>query len=75
MKLSRVRFLKISSRKKSNLISVCLQDEFRRYFPDVVAENPVWKLVRNPFTTDVQSLPEDIQEEFLEPKFDSTVKK
>jgi hypothetical protein len=41
---------------------VCLQDEFRRCFPDIVAENPVWKLVRNPFTTYVQSLPEDIQE-------------
>jgi hypothetical protein len=49
---------------------VCLQDEFRRYFPDVVAENPIWNLVRNPFTTDVQSLLEDIQEEFVELKFD-----
>jgi hypothetical protein len=43
---------------------VCLQDEFRRFFTDVVAEDPIWKLWRNPFTTDVQSLPEDIQEEF-----------
>jgi hypothetical protein len=53
---------------------VCLQDEFRRYFPDIVAENPIWKHVGNPFTTDVQSLPEDIQQEFLEHKFDSTTK-
>jgi hypothetical protein len=45
-----------------------------RHFPDVVAENPIWNLVRNHFTTDVQSLPEDIQEEFLDLKFDSTAK-
>jgi hypothetical protein len=51
-----------------------LQDEFRRYFPDVVAENPIWKFVRNHFTTNVKSLPEDVQEEFLELKFDSTAK-
>jgi hypothetical protein len=39
-----------------------------------VAKNPVWKLVRNPFTTNVQSLLHAIQEEFLELKFDSTAK-
>jgi hypothetical protein len=53
---------------------VWLHDEFRRYFPDVVAKTPVWKLLRNPFTTDVQPSSEDIREDYLEFKHDSSAK-
>jgi hypothetical protein len=60
--------------EKTESYLVCLQDEFRRYFPDVMAEDPIWKLGRNSFTTDVQSLPEAIQEYFSELKFDSAAK-
>uniref|UniRef100_K7FPW1 Uncharacterized protein n=1 Tax=Pelodiscus sinensis TaxID=13735 RepID=K7FPW1_PELSI len=39
----------------------CLSDEFIRYFPDNFSGKPIHKLVRNPFNTDVDSLPEVLQ--------------
>jgi hypothetical protein len=49
---------------------VSLHDEFQRYIPDVITENPVWKLVRNPFSCEVQFLPDETKK-FLELKFET----
>jgi hypothetical protein len=49
MKLSRIRVLKMISRKALNLISSSLRDELHRYFPDVTAENPVCKTGQKSF--------------------------
>lgn len=51
-----------------------LEEEFSRYYADVDPESPSWKLTQNPFVTDVLQLPDDIQEDFLEFKTDSTAK-
>lgn len=51
-----------------------LENEFHRYYRDVNSESPIWRMTRNPFVVDVTDLPEDIQEEFLEMKADSTMK-
>ncbi|XP_003377237.1 conserved hypothetical protein [Trichinella spiralis] len=43
-----------------------LEDEFLRYFPDVEPQNPISKLVRNPFLVNIENLPHDLQEEAIE---------
>ena len=47
-----------------------LKDEFQRYFPEVDRTNDGLSFIRNPFTTDVHSVPENLQEEFLDLKND-----
>uniref|UniRef100_K7FML1 Uncharacterized protein n=1 Tax=Pelodiscus sinensis TaxID=13735 RepID=K7FML1_PELSI len=47
-----------------------LRDEFQRYFPEVDRTRDGLSFIRNPFTTDVNSVPEDLQEEFLDLKND-----
>ncbi|KAI6656267.1 Zinc finger protein [Oopsacas minuta] len=49
-----------------------LRNEFLRYFPDIQEERPEWKLIRNPFLTDVSNVPEVLQEEFLDMKHNSS---
>ncbi|CAH1971093.1 unnamed protein product [Acanthoscelides obtectus] len=51
-----------------------LEDEFRRYYRDINSESPIWHMTRNPIVVDVSQLPEEVQEEFLEMKADSTMK-
>ncbi|CAG5037744.1 unnamed protein product [Parnassius apollo] len=51
-----------------------LEDEFRRYYRDIDSESPIWHMTRNPFVVDVLQLPEEIQDEFLEMKADSSMK-
>ncbi|CAM4668547.1 unnamed protein product [Lepidochelys olivacea] len=52
----------------------CLADEFICYFPDNFSGNPVHKLAHNPFSVDVDSLPEVLQEQALKMKYDSSAK-
>lgn len=51
-----------------------LEDEFHRYYRDIDSESPIWHMTRNPFVVDVLQLPEEVQEEFLEMKADSSMK-
>jgi hypothetical protein len=52
-----------------------LKQEFERYFPDLAyTELPDWKMTRNPFRLNEDILPDDLQEEFLEMKCNSTAK-
>uniref|UniRef100_K7G8N1 DUF4371 domain-containing protein n=1 Tax=Pelodiscus sinensis TaxID=13735 RepID=K7G8N1_PELSI len=44
----------------------------KRYFPEVDRTRDGLSFIRNPFTTDVSSVPEDLQEEFLDLKNDFT---
>ncbi|XP_076038217.1 protein FAM200C-like [Oratosquilla oratoria] len=48
-----------------------LKAEFIRYFPDI-DKRKAWKFIRNPFQCEVADVAYDIQEEFLELKFNST---
>uniref|UniRef100_K7GEU5 DUF4371 domain-containing protein n=1 Tax=Pelodiscus sinensis TaxID=13735 RepID=K7GEU5_PELSI len=45
-------------------------DEFQQYFPEVDKTRDELSFIRNPFTTDVNSVPEDLQEELLDLKND-----
>ena len=49
----------------------CLGREFTKYFPGINTEDPLIAMVRNPFKCVVETIPEDIQEEFLELVHDS----
>lgn len=49
-----------------------LKAEFIRYFPDIDEKREAWKFIRNPFHCDVADISEEVQEEFLELKFNST---
>ncbi|XP_076063460.1 protein FAM200C-like [Oratosquilla oratoria] len=51
-----------------------LKSEFVRYFPDIDDKREAWKFIRNPFQCEVADVAEEVQEEFLELKFDSTAK-
>ncbi|CAG5051823.1 unnamed protein product [Parnassius apollo] len=51
-----------------------LEDEFRRYYRDIDSESPIWHMTRNPYVVDMLQLPEEVQEEFLEMKADSSMK-
>lgn len=48
-----------------------LYDEFHRYFPEIKTESWQNNLLRNPFNTSVDKIPEMLQEEFIELKSDS----
>lgn len=48
--------------------------EFGRYFPENFSDDPIHKLIRNPFVTDVEQLPEILQEEALDVKNDSSAR-
>ncbi|KAG6937286.1 zinc finger BED-type containing 5 [Chelydra serpentina] len=50
-----------------------LRDEFQRYFPEVDRTKDGLSFIRNPFTTNVNSVPEDLQEEFLDLKNDFAI--
>ncbi|XP_068247880.1 zinc finger BED domain-containing protein 5-like [Palaemon carinicauda] len=52
-----------------------LAEEFIHYFPDVSMETSLWTLVHNPFNTDVELLLESLQEEAIDLKCDSSVKR
>uniref|UniRef100_K7FYF8 DUF4371 domain-containing protein n=1 Tax=Pelodiscus sinensis TaxID=13735 RepID=K7FYF8_PELSI len=47
-----------------------LRDEFQQYFPEVDRTRDGLSFIRNPFTPDVNSVPEDLQEENLDLKND-----
>jgi len=52
-----------------------LKQEFERYFPDLGdTELPEWKMTRHPFRLNEDILPDDLQEEFLEMKCNSSAK-
>ena len=52
-----------------------LKQEFECCFPDLNdAELPIWKMTRNPFRTTEDILPDNLQEEFIEMKCNSTAK-
>ena len=50
----------------------CLREEFQSYFPDLSEMNVT--LIRNPFIVEVRSIPDEVQEEFVEFVNDSTAK-
>jgi len=49
-----------------------LEDEFERYFPKINGDE--LDLVRNPFRLQVEKIPDEYQDEFLELKTDSSAK-
>ncbi|KAF0748418.1 protein FAM200A-like, partial [Aphis craccivora] len=49
-----------------------LEDEFERYFPEINGDE--LDLVRNPFRLQVEKIPDEYQDEFLELKMDSSAK-
>ncbi|XP_064120657.1 zinc finger BED domain-containing protein 5-like [Macrobrachium nipponense] len=51
-----------------------LKAEFIRYFPDIDDKREAWKYVRNPFQCEVADIADEVQEEILELKFNSTAK-
>ena len=52
-----------------------LKLEFERYFPDLDdTKLPIWKMTRNPFRVAEDIFPDNLQEEFLELKCNSTAK-
>ena len=51
-----------------------LKAEFIRYFPDIDDKRETWKFIRNPFQCEVADVADEVQEEFLELKFNSTAK-
>ncbi|XP_068218989.1 protein FAM200C-like [Palaemon carinicauda] len=51
-----------------------LKAEFTKYFPDIDDMRESWKFIRNPFQCEFANVAEEIHEEFLELKFNSTAK-
>ncbi|KAG7163221.1 Zinc finger BED domain-containing protein 5-like 24, partial [Homarus americanus] len=51
-----------------------LKTEFIRYFPEIDEKREAWKFIRNPFQCEVADVSDEVQEEFLELKFNSTAK-
>lgn len=51
-----------------------LENEFHRYFPNNSDSSFEFSLARNPFSLQVETVPEALQEEFLELKFNSVAK-
>ncbi|XP_077975498.1 zinc finger BED domain-containing protein 5-like [Styela clava] len=69
--------IKLDGDFKSDIVSHLrlLKEEFERYFPDLNdTELPEWKLTRDPFRVDEDILPSNLQEEYLDMKFDSSAK-
>jgi hypothetical protein len=50
----------------------CLAEDFMHYFPDNTLDNPVWKLVRNPFNVDEDSSPDPVHVQAVKLKSDSS---
>ncbi|KAK3872643.1 hypothetical protein Pcinc_022285 [Petrolisthes cinctipes] len=48
--------------------------KFIRYFPDIDDKHEAWKFIRNPFHCELADVADEVQEEFLELKFNSTAK-
>ena len=72
MKHSKVKKLSENLHESIRIHLDILRNEFLRYFPDIQEERPEWKLIRNPFLTDVGNVPEVMQEEFLDMKYNSS---
>ncbi|CAI9728189.1 Hypothetical predicted protein [Octopus vulgaris] len=51
-----------------------LKTEFIRCFPDIEEKREAWKFIRNPFHCEVTDVLDEVQEEFLELKFNSPAK-
>uniref|UniRef100_A0A0L8HXH0 DUF4371 domain-containing protein n=1 Tax=Octopus bimaculoides TaxID=37653 RepID=A0A0L8HXH0_OCTBM len=51
-----------------------LQAEFISYFPDIDEKREAWKFIRKPFQCEVTNVLDEVQEKFLELKFNSTAK-
>ncbi|XP_068222231.1 protein FAM200A-like [Palaemon carinicauda] len=51
-----------------------LENEFQRYFPNIGERSFVFNLARDPFSLEVDDIPEDLQEQFLELKSISVAK-
>ncbi|XP_068250246.1 uncharacterized protein [Palaemon carinicauda] len=51
-----------------------LENEFQRYNPRIGEMSYVFSLARNPFSLEVDDVPEDLQEQFRELKFNSVAK-
>ncbi|KRZ67848.1 hypothetical protein T10_5383 [Trichinella papuae] len=51
-----------------------LQNEFARYFPDLISEDVIWQLARNPFLVNVELLPEELEEEVTELQYNNLAK-
>lgn len=51
-----------------------LKAEFIRYFPDIDGKREAWKFIRNPFHCEAADVADEVQEQFLELKFNSTAK-
>ena len=51
-----------------------LKTEFIRYFPDIDEKREAWKFIRSPFQCEVGDVSSEVQDEFLELKFNSTAK-
>ncbi|XP_068233465.1 zinc finger BED domain-containing protein 5-like [Palaemon carinicauda] len=49
-----------------------LKVKFIRYIPDIDDKCEAWKFTRNPFPCEVADVADEVQEEFLELKFNST---
>ncbi|KAK8388354.1 hypothetical protein O3P69_020383 [Scylla paramamosain] len=49
-----------------------LKAEFIRYFLDIDEKREAWKFIRNPFQYEVADVADEVQEEFLKLKFNST---
>ncbi|XP_029652653.1 uncharacterized protein LOC115225820 [Octopus sinensis] len=51
-----------------------LKTEFVRYFPDIDEKPKAWKFIRKQFQCEVTDVLDEVQEEFLELKFNSPAK-
>jgi hypothetical protein len=57
----------VSSSHSAAQQNVGLALEFMHYIPDATLDNHVWKLMRNPLNIDVDSLPDTLQQQAVEP--------
>ena len=66
----------LDSELKTHIIThlSSLKAEFIKYFPDIDEKRESWKFIRNPFQCELADVAEEVQEEFLELKFNSTAK-
>ncbi|KAG7174827.1 Zinc finger BED domain-containing protein 5-like 26, partial [Homarus americanus] len=66
----------LDSELKKQLIThlTDLKTEFIRYFPEIDEKCEGWKFIRNPFQCEVADVSDELQEKFLELKFNSTAK-
>ena len=62
---------KIDDDLQTNIVShiSALEGEFICYFPDIQEKSTEWSFIRNPFVCSVEDVPDNLQEEFLDMKF------